>query len=139
MKTSFNLVIGLSGLVALTFACAQAKVVAPFPSAKVLAPATTPPVQQTVANKKAPVHPKFQHSVKKGDCLWNIAGDSRYYDDAFLWPVIYKANRDEITDPDIIEVGQTLTFPLKEEISSKEALSARQEAEARPAYGSLKK
>jgi nucleoid-associated protein YgaU len=36
------------------------------------------------------------HTVVKGDCLWNISGQSQYFNDPFLWPLIYDANRDMI-------------------------------------------
>jgi hypothetical protein len=46
--------------------------------------------------------------VEFGDCLWTIS--ALKYHDPFMWPLIFKANRDQISDPDIIEVGQNLVI-----------------------------
>jgi hypothetical protein len=50
-----------------------------------------------------------KHTVVKGDCLWDIAG--YYYNDPFLWPVIYKANEDSIADPHWIYPGEIFVIP----------------------------
>jgi hypothetical protein len=50
-----------------------------------------------------------KHTVVKGECLWFIAGD--YYDDPFLWPVIYEANKDSIADPHWIYPGEIFVIP----------------------------
>jgi nucleoid-associated protein YgaU len=47
------------------------------------------------------------------DCLWNIAKKGDIYDNAWLWPKIWQANRDKIRDPDIIHPGQRLQVPPK--------------------------
>ncbi len=49
------------------------------------------------------------YSVRPGDCLWRIAG--RHLESPFQWPVIWKANRDFIVEPDWIEAGDTLDIP----------------------------
>ncbi len=48
------------------------------------------------------------YTVSKGDSLWSIAGDSSVYADPYQWPLIYKANRDQIKDADLIYPGQSL-------------------------------
>jgi hypothetical protein len=50
-----------------------------------------------------------KHTVVKGDCLWDIAGF--YYNDPFLWPVIYEANKDSIADPHWIYPGEVFIIP----------------------------
>jgi hypothetical protein len=50
-----------------------------------------------------------KHTVVEGDCLWDIAG--YYYNDPFLWPVIYKANEDSIADPHWIYPGEVFVIP----------------------------
>jgi len=50
-----------------------------------------------------------KHTVVKGDCLWDISG--YYYNDPFLWPVIYKANEDSIADPHWIYPGEVFVIP----------------------------
>jgi len=51
------------------------------------------------------------HVVRRGDCLWFIS--RRYYGTGFLWPKIWQANRDQIEDPDVIEVGQRFWIPYR--------------------------
>jgi len=53
----------------------------------------------------------ISYSVKRGDCLWNIAKNKEHYGNAFAWPVIYKANRDKIKNPDLIYPNQVLSIP----------------------------
>ena len=52
------------------------------------------------------------YEVVSGDNLWNIAGSSSVYGDPFQWPLIYKANKSIITDADLIEPGQVLSYEL---------------------------
>jgi len=55
--------------------------------------------------------PVISYSVVKGDCLWNIAKKKEHYGNAFAWPVIYKANRDKIKNPDLIYPKQVFSIP----------------------------
>jgi nucleoid-associated protein YgaU len=58
--------------------------------------------------------PKYyedEYTVVKGDALSKIAGYSFIYDDTTKWPIIYRANRDQIKDPNIISVNQVLKIP----------------------------
>lgn len=50
-------------------------------------------------------------TVVKGDNLWFIAGSQAIYNESEKWPLIYQANRDQITDPDLIYPGQVLVIP----------------------------
>jgi nucleoid-associated protein YgaU len=49
------------------------------------------------------------HEVVKGDTLSKIA--ENYYGDASLYPQIFEANKDVLSDPDKIRVGQKLRIP----------------------------
>ena len=49
------------------------------------------------------------YTVVAGDSLSKIA--KRYYGDASKWPRIHEANRDQITNPDLIHPGQQLKIP----------------------------
>lgn len=49
------------------------------------------------------------YEVKKGDTLWKIAKE--HYGDGNLYPEIFKANQDVLSDPDKIQVGQKLRIP----------------------------
>jgi len=50
------------------------------------------------------------------DCLWNIAKKPEIYNDAFAWPKIWRANMDQIRNPDIIHPGQQLSI-VKTEVT----------------------
>jgi nucleoid-associated protein YgaU len=49
------------------------------------------------------------HEVVSGDTLWKIA--KKYYGDGSLYMEIFNANKDVLTDPDKIKVGQKLRIP----------------------------
>jgi nucleoid-associated protein YgaU len=49
------------------------------------------------------------YTVVAGDSLSKIA--KRYYGDASQWRRIHEANRDQITNPDLIHPGQRLKIP----------------------------
>jgi len=87
------------------------------------------------SNEAAPVHsaPVMQkYEVKKGDCLWTISGKPDIYGDSFQWPLIFKANRDQIEDPDEISPGQV--FNIKKDVTSDELRRARQLAYDTPKF-----
>jgi len=52
------------------------------------------------------------YTVVAGDSLSKIA--KRYYGDANQWRRIHEANRDQITNPDLIHPGQRLKIPGSE-------------------------
>ena len=47
------------------------------------------------------------------DCLWRISEMSRIFDNPFMWPKIWRANRRIIQNPDLIYPGQILAIPPK--------------------------
>jgi nucleoid-associated protein YgaU len=49
------------------------------------------------------------HEVVSGDTLWKIA--KKFYGDGSLYMEIFNANKDVLTDPDKIKVGQKLRIP----------------------------
>ncbi len=50
-----------------------------------------------------------KHTVVKGESLSKIS--KHYYDDPMKYKAIFDANRDILSNPDEIEVGQVLTIP----------------------------
>lgn len=65
------------------------------------------------ANLEA-ARPKYyedSYTVVKGDYLSKIAGYNFIYNDTSKWPIIYRANRDQISDPNVIRADQVLRIP----------------------------
>lgn len=57
-------------------------------------------------------HPTVSsHTVKRGETLPQIAALPEIYNDQFLWPIVYRANRDQIRDPRHLWPGQVLRIP----------------------------
>ena len=53
----------------------------------------------------------INYTVVRGDNLWNIAKKPQHYGNGFAWPMIYKANRDKIKNPDLIYPKQIFKIP----------------------------
>ena len=58
-----------------------------------------------VAGQQSPLN----HTVVRGETLWGLA--QRYYQDPFLWPRIWEANRNAVVDPHVILPTQVLVIP----------------------------
>lgn len=88
--------------------------------------------QPVVVEKKAipskPQKPRLvdQVVVQAGEDLATIAARADVYKDALLWPLIYKANRDQIKDPKEIFAGQVFVIPRDK--NRDEIEDAREEA-----------
>ncbi len=65
------------------------------------------PVKTYEAPQTSP--PGSTHVVAKGDTLYQLA--RHYYDDASRWRTIYDANRDTLSSPNKLYVGQKLMIP----------------------------
>lgn len=50
------------------------------------------------------------YTVKKGDCLWNIA--KTFYGNGAKYPSIFNVNKGKIKNPNLIYPGQVLTIPV---------------------------
>ena len=96
-------------------AASEATQATPAPATTTTATATTTaavtpaPATTTTTAAVTPV-PKgiVGYVVQKGDHLWGISAKPAVYGDPYQWSLLYKRNRDEIYDPDLIYPGQVL-------------------------------
>ncbi len=93
--------------------------------------ATKPRAPQTQpAAPEPPPEPEpekvSRYDVQEGDTLWLIAIRPEVYGDPLLWPVLYRANRDQIKDPRRVYEGQTLEVPRN--MSEADLEEAREQA-----------
>lgn len=63
------------------------------------------------------------YTVRRGETLPQISARTEIYNDSTLWPIIYRANRDQIRDPKRLWPGQVLIIPRN--FSREEAAEAR--------------
>jgi hypothetical protein len=128
MRQQWILGAALSGALALS-ACAKKSDLKPT------APEPTP---TSVPTEVPPLRADSNHTehylVKPGDSLWKIAGQDTVLKDAFQWPLLYKENRDQITDPDLIDPQQDLTY--KQKYDAADVDEAVHKAKDTPAYNS---
>jgi chemotaxis signal transduction protein len=99
----------------------------PIPSAIPIPPPTPSPIPPPTA-RAAPASPRAAPAaapspiveapllpghrtvvVRPGDTLWALA--RRYRHDPYSWPVLYRANGEQVRDPDLILPGQRLAIP----------------------------
>lgn len=69
---------------------------------------TKKPTQNGTQQVQSNTSSKY-YTVKKGDCLWNIA--KAYYGDGSKFTKIYQANKDKIKNPNLIYPGQVFLIP----------------------------
>jgi len=75
------------------------------------------PQQEADVGASEPDQPEFlSHNIEAGESLWNIAQD--YYDDPYLWPLIYEENRDKIDNPNVVMSGTDLSIPVVEDANN---------------------
>lgn len=71
-----------------------------------------PDIKKPAAEPTPP--PEVIHVVQAGESLSKIAKE--HYGDAMKWNIIYQANSDKISNPDLIHPGEEFVIPkLKEE------------------------
>lgn len=83
--------------------------VKPQQAAKPSQPAAVTPVGGSAAASSKPADQTY--TVVKGDTLSAIA--KRFYGNANEYMKIFEANKDQLKDPDKIQVGQVLKIPAK--------------------------
>jgi len=72
------------------------------------------------------------YTVMRGDSLWAISGKPEIYNNAYQWPLIYKANSSRIKDADVIFPGQNLV--IGRDWSASDISAAVQHAKTRGAW-----
>jgi nucleoid-associated protein YgaU len=72
------------------------------------------------------------YKVKRRETLVDIARRHEVFNDQFMWPLLYKANRDQIRDPKVVFPDQILSIPR--DITYEEIIEARKMASAAPPY-----
>jgi nucleoid-associated protein YgaU len=75
------------------------------------------------ASKEVLHPPILSYTVRRGETLPQIAARTEIYNDSSQWPLIYRANRDQIRDPKQLWPGQVLKIPRH--FSRDEALEAK--------------
>ncbi len=88
------------------------------PTAEAAPAVAVPEVVEPVAPEPEPAPvtvldpgPLIFWTVAAGENLWSIAAEEEVYNVPEKWPLIYKANQEEITDADLIYPGQILDIP----------------------------
>jgi hypothetical protein len=89
--------------------------------------AATPEAEPTVTVATA-----SHYTVRKGDSLWSIASRHEILGDSMHWPLLYRQNRDQIQDPDLIEINEDLSYGAPE--NDQDIADAMREAEETPLY-----
>jgi LysM repeat protein len=116
------------------FALGCSKKVEPAPAP---APAPAPVVEKSREVTPAPLSPRqifdaeyaklpTNYTVVKGNCLWWISEFKQIYNDPFMWPLIYKANKSKIKNPNRIYPGQN--FAIARDFSLDDVKAARHKA-----------
>ena len=120
---------GLVGAVSvLAVGCAATTEDAADTSDTTAAPASETPTTTAPVNSSG----TSRYQVIRGDSLWGISGKSSVYGNPYQWPLIYKANSDQIKDADLIYPGQV--FDINTNPTASEANAAIQHAKTRGSW-----
>ena len=133
LKQSFPLAVAALAL-AVSTSCAKRDQLSPVatPTPDQLESSFQTPTPVAPFPTPEPTPHRNSYIVKKGDTLWGIAGDASVQGDNFRWPLLFKANRDQIIDPDLIEPSQDLTW--NENYNTDEISDAVDKAHETPPY-----
>jgi LysM repeat protein len=110
----------MKNLMLLTVACCVVFALGCSKKVEPVAPAPAPVAERSVA--PAPMSPRqifeadyaklpTSYTVVKGNCLWWISEFKQIYNDPFMWPMIFKANRAKIKNANLIYPGQVFEIP----------------------------
>ncbi len=106
------ILLGTGVVVLLGLGCAKhtSLVAVPTPAPVAVAEPTPVPPLPTPVPTPPQAYRGNSYVVKPGDSLWKIAGKDEVMGDSFEWPLLFKANRDQIVDPNEIDLDQDLTW-----------------------------
>ncbi len=85
-----------------------------------------------VCKAEAPVPAISAYVVQAGDHLWGISSQPKVYSDPYQWPLLFKRNRAEITDADLIYPGQMIQ--IERDMSDAQIQEAIDHARSRGAW-----
>ena len=85
-----------------------------------------------VCKAEAPVPAISAYVVQAGDHLWGISSQPKVYGDPYQWPLLFKRNRAEITDADLIYPGQMIQ--IERDMSDAQIQEAIDHARSRGAW-----
>lgn len=88
--------------------------------------------EDTMAKEEEMMVKNDMYTVAEGDNLWCIAKQEKIYNNAFHWPLIYKENKDQIKDADLIYPDQELVIPRG--MSDGDIQTAEEHAKTRGAW-----
>jgi len=85
-----------------------------------------------VCKAEAPMPVISAYVVQAGDHLWGISSQPKVYGDPYQWPLLFKRNRAEIADADLIYPGQMIQ--IEREMSDAQIQEAIDHARSRGAW-----
>ena len=85
-----------------------------------------------VCKTEAPVPAISAYVVQAGDHLWGISSQPKVYGDPYQWPLLFKRNRADITDADLIYPGQMIQ--IERDMSDAQIQEAIDHARSRGAW-----
>jgi len=85
----------------------------------------------STASREPAVQPE-RYMVRREDTLWGISAREQIYNNPFMWPLIYKANSQQIRDPDLIFPRQIFVIPR--DYTAEDAAAALYRARHRGAW-----
>ncbi|MDP6399367.1 MAG: LysM peptidoglycan-binding domain-containing protein [Arenicellales bacterium] len=85
-----------------------------------------------VCKDEAPVPAISAYVVQAGDHLWGIASQPKVYGDPYQWPLLFKRNRPDINDADLIYPGQMIQ--IERDLSDFQVQEAINHARTRGAW-----
>ena len=85
-----------------------------------------------VRKAEAPVPAISAYVVQAGDHLWGISSQPKVYGDPYQWPLLFKRNRADIMDADLIYPGQMIQ--IEREMSDAQIQEAIDHARSRGAW-----